>query len=114
MLEALDVTYVDNWGPECTHLTVNKMAVTSKVLHAILDAKPITLTDYWTHFLENVLINRAPPNIEDFCNPPSEEPLLNNINFTNTFRKSLFANKIFVFPTDKSKSDMEVIIRKAG
>lgn len=115
VLNIIGGNYVDNWGPNCTHLTVKEMSVTVKVLHALLDEKPIVVSDYWTQFSENVLKNLPPPDIEKFNSPPVSEPLLKNVNFKKKVsRKSLFKDKLFIFPLEKNKVLLEETINKAG
>lgn len=115
LLNIIGGTYVDNWGPKCTHLTVKEMSVTVKVLHALIDEKPIVISDYWTQFSENVIKNLPPPDIEKFNNPPVGEPTLKNIDFKkNVSRKCLFKDKLFIFPLEKNKVLLEETIKKAG
>lgn len=115
VLDIIGATLVDNWGPQCTHLTVKEMSVTIKVLNALLDEKPIVLLRYWTQFAKNALKNRPPPDIEQFNKPPVAEPMLTNLNFTEKVnRRVIFKNKELIFGTDENKKLVEDVIQKTG
>ncbi|KAJ8979018.1 hypothetical protein NQ317_003121 [Molorchus minor] len=97
-LASIGGQYIENWTPECTHLTVEEITLTVKILHAIVDEKPIVKPAFWTKYAENVAVNLPPPNIDKYNRPPIAEALLNNIEFkSNLSRKQLFKNKLFVF-----------------
>ncbi|KAJ8954433.1 hypothetical protein NQ318_011109 [Aromia moschata] len=106
--------YVENWNAECTHLTIEEITLTVKVLHAIIDEKPIVKPAYWSKFAENVNKMKPPPDINEYNKPPIAEALLNNVEFsTDPRRRSLFKGKLFVFSKEKTKKQMEDVIRKA-
>lgn len=114
-LNVIHGKYVDNWGPECTHLTVNDITITIKFLHALVDEKPIVVKDYWAKFSKNVLKNKPPPAVENYNKPVIKDPLLNiNTILKKVCRKTIFEGKIFIFPSTKSKLQMESIITKTG
>ncbi|KAJ8930978.1 hypothetical protein NQ314_016175 [Rhamnusium bicolor] len=107
--------YIENWTTDCTHLTVEEVTLTVKVLHALIDEKPIVKPAYWSKFAENVRNNLPPPTIENYNKPPIAEALLNKIELKNDpQRKILFNGKLFLFPKEKNKKQMEEIIQKAG
>ncbi|XP_074025637.1 nbs [Leptinotarsa decemlineata] len=107
--------YTDNWTSECTHLTVEEITLTVKVLHALIDQKPIVIPAYWSKYVENINKRLPPPNIEEYQNPPMAEALLNKVELkSNITRKELFKGKTFMFLKEKSKMQMEDIIKKVG
>lgn len=115
VLDIIRATLVDNWGSQCTHLTVKEMSVTIKVLNALLDEKPIVLLGYWTQFAKNVIKNRPPPDIEQFNKPPVAETMLTNFNFTEKVnRRVVFKNKELIFATEENKKLVEDVIKKSG
>lgn len=113
-LKVLGGSYVESWTVECTHLTVQNITVTGKLLLALLDNKPIVTQNYWTAFAENISKHLPPPDINKYNNPPIAEPLLKNIDFKSMSRRGLFQGKIFIFASEHSMKDMEEIIKKAG
>ncbi|KAG5898744.1 hypothetical protein JTB14_020938 [Gonioctena quinquepunctata] len=108
-------TFTENWTSDCTHLTVEEITLTVKVLHALIDEKPIVVPTYWAKFAENAAKSLPPPNINEYNDPPMAEALLNKIELKNcSSRKGLFKGKTFMFLKEKSKKQMEDVIRKAG
>ncbi|XP_072378884.1 uncharacterized protein [Diabrotica undecimpunctata] len=107
--------YVDNWNAECTHLTVEKISLTIKVLHALLEDKPTVEPGFWKEFAENVSKNLRPPDISAYNDPPLVEGLLNKVEFKNGIdRKNLFKDKIFLFTLEQERKQVEELISKAG
>lgn len=59
-------------------------------------------------------MNEPLPDPQNF-KPPITESLINGIDLSvNDARKILFKNKIFVFPTEKLKLQMNDLIEKTG
>lgn len=114
-LSTIRGTYVDQWTPECTHLTLKEITLTIKFLHALIEEKPIVTPTYWTKFAERVQKKLPPPDIEQYNKVPVAEVLLNKIDLSpNPKRKVLFTGKLFVFPKEKDKKKLEDLIKKAG
>lgn len=114
-LDSLHGKYVDNWNSECTHLTLQKISLTVKVLHALLEDKPIVVPAFWTKFVENVSRNIAPPDWSEYNDPPLAEALLNKVEFKKAApRKNLFMDKHFLFYLEKEEKQVKDLIEKAG
>ncbi|XP_057665360.1 nibrin [Diorhabda carinulata] len=114
-LDTIQGRYLDNWTSECTHLTLQKISLTVKVLHALLEDKPIVVPAFWAKFVENVSKSIAPPKITDYNNPPLAEALLNRVEFKKAApRKNLFMGKHFLFYLEKEEKQVKDLIRKAG
>lgn len=105
---------VNNWSPQCTHLTVKEVVLTVKVLHALLDDKPIIMMKFWDKFLECVKKKIPPPDASEFKPPVAEKMIDHNALCFNPERKQLFKGKVFVFPDSKIQGKMKDIIEKAG
>ncbi|XP_050509460.1 nibrin [Diabrotica virgifera virgifera] len=107
--------YVDTWNEECTHLTVEKISLTLKVLNALLEDKPTVEPGFWKKFAENVSNSLRPPDISAYNDPPLAQGLLNKVEFKNGIdRKNLFKDKIFLFTLEQEKKQVEELISKAG
>lgn len=107
--------YIDNWAPECTHLTVKNVTATVKLLHALIDQKPIVSVALWEKYIANISQNLPLPNLKDYTNVPIVEPLMKNIQLTNFLvPNTLFEGEHFIFANEKNKLGMEGIIKKTG
>ncbi|CAG9771788.1 unnamed protein product [Ceutorhynchus assimilis] len=107
---------MEKWDDSCTHLTVEKLTLTIKVLQALIDEKPIVTLDYWAACEESLAQKLPMPNIEEYNKPPVAEQLLKS-DFQyrfNSQRRSLFKDKMFVFQTANCKKQMEEVIEKCG
>ncbi|XP_018333857.1 nibrin [Agrilus planipennis] len=106
---------VSNWTPECTHLTVNELKLTVKMLCCLIEGKPIVTVKFWEDFAKNVKENHSPPDPNNY-KPPCTEIMLNKnlpLDFKEE-RKHLFRNKVFVFMTEADKETVELVIKYAG
>lgn len=107
--------YVENWESSCTHVTTRSFSATKKVLLALLAQIPIVPIDFWISFSEKVSKNLLPPDTTNYSNLTIDDPLLKNIKVNvNIPRTSLFEGKHFIFPNDRTKEQVQYIIRKAG
>ncbi|CAH1176118.1 unnamed protein product [Phaedon cochleariae] len=114
-LAVLGARFIDQWTADCTHLTVEEITLTVKVLQALIYKKPIVLPSYWTKFAECVSRNSPPPDIENYNNPPMAEALLNKVEIkANLQRNGLFEGKMFIFSKEITKKQMEDVIKKLG
>ncbi|XP_022213674.2 nibrin [Drosophila obscura] len=99
-----------NWGDECTHLTMNEATVTVKLLHALLENKPIVTFEYWRKLLaaaQSIHVRQGWPQPEDY------KPT--NMDLTwRPERTTLFADKTFVFMNRRHFEIYGAIVRKAG
>lgn len=106
--------YVDTWTSDCTHLTLKQIILTVKMLHALIDNKYYVTMDYWTSYVDKIKNQLPLPCATDF-KPPMAEILLNQVDLVpDARRKTLFAKKTFVFPTEQMRAQMSEIIAKAG
>lgn len=109
-------TYVDKWSDKCTHLTVENLTLTIKVLHALVEGKPIVTLDYWSDYAESVEKKVSLPDINKYNRPPIAETLLRS-DFeykADPRRKTVFENKMFVFLKSSTKKQIEDVIKSCG
>ncbi|ORX91348.1 hypothetical protein K493DRAFT_339415 [Basidiobolus meristosporus CBS 931.73] len=97
----LDVKLVDRWSSECTHLVMQNIQVTQKVLFALLRCCYI-VNDKWLEAIHNsrheLEVNFSLPGEEQFL-PPIKEKIIdpNTISFLpNERRRGLFKSKTFI------------------
>lgn len=113
---ALGGTVLNTWKPDCTVLVVKEIMLTPKVLICIIWGTPIVTPKYFAEFLRNVKENRPPPDTKNY-RPPCGEAVLPqksvNLNY-NPERKTLFANKVFVFSNKTIWNQMTDLIQAAG
>ncbi|XP_030749490.1 nibrin isoform X1 [Sitophilus oryzae] len=108
--------YVDKWSSECTHLTVEMVTVTVKVLQALIDEKPIVTPDYWSAYKNSKDKGLPPPDINKYNRPEISEQLLKS-DFkceANPKRKTLFRNKVFLFLKTNVKNQIETVVKSCG
>lgn len=113
---ALNGTVLDTWKADCSILVIKEIMLTPKVLICIIWGIPIVTPKYFTDFLKNVKENRPPPDIENY-KPPCGETVLpqKSVNLDyNPKRKTLFANKVFVFSNKAIWNQMTDLIQAAG
>ncbi|KMY98741.1 nibrin [Drosophila simulans] len=110
MLEPMGGTVTSNWTDECSHLTMNEVSVTVKLLHAMLENKPIVTFPYWRKMLQaaqSIHVKEGWPQPEDY------QPT--NIDVTwRPERTRLFAGKTFVFMNRKHFDMYGSVVQKAG
>jgi hypothetical protein len=113
-INAIGGSVLNNWEESCTHITTQELMLTVKVLHALVDDKPIVKLEYWDQFLQNMKELKPPPDVSDF-EPPVAESLINKTKMSfNPTRRILFTNKTFVFATEKIRLKMADLIAKTG
>lgn len=114
-IEFLGGTITSNWYNKCTHVTVNEVILTSKVLCAVIKGVPIVTCEYWDTYVHNVKNNLLLPEAVDFKPVCSEIILNRNVCFKyNPERTTLFKDKIFVFLTAHEKTNLNEMIEMAG
>ncbi|XP_017040495.1 nibrin [Drosophila ficusphila] len=110
MLRPMGGTVSPNYTDECTHLTMNEASVTVKLLHALLENKPIVTFAYWRkmlHSAQSIHVKEGWPQPEDY--QPS------NMDVTwRPERTRLFAGKTFVFMNRKHFEMYGSVVQKAG
>nr|CAH7758684.1 unnamed protein product [Callosobruchus chinensis] len=114
-IQSIHGSYVEDWSQDCTHLTVKEIALTVKVLYALIDDKPIIVPEYWTKLKRHVTLGEECPKIEDYDKPPVNEALLSRVEWKRDInRTNLFKNKLFIFLTEIGKKTMEGVISRLG
>ncbi|KAI8040550.1 hypothetical protein M5D96_006493, partial [Drosophila gunungcola] len=103
MLEPLGGTVSPDWTEECTHLTMNEVSVTVKLLHALLENKPIKLL----LSAQKVHVTEGWPQPEDY------QPTNMDVTWRPE-RTRLFAGKTFVFMNRKHFEMYGSVVQKAG
>ncbi|EDV51245.2 nibrin [Drosophila erecta] len=110
ILEPMGGMVTSNWTDDCTHLTMNEVSVTVKLLHAMLENKPIVTFAYWRNMLQSaqsIHVKEGWPQPEDY------QPT--NIDVTwRPERTRLFAGKTFVFMNRKHFDMYGSVVQKAG
>jgi len=114
LLQPLGGVLLPSWTKECSHLTMNNVTVTVKLLHALLDKKPIVNVAFWRAFSKvahRVHVTEDWPNPDDF--PPSLPSDMPSIKWDPN-RIKLFTGKTFVFCNRKHIDTYGPIVQKAG
>ncbi|XP_066247418.1 nibrin [Euwallacea similis] len=107
--------YVDKWSNKCTHLVVEKLILTIKVLQALVDEKHIVSQDYFYDYAKSISEKGRIPDINEYNKPPVGEQLLRGFqNKFDTRRRTLFQHKVFVFLDPDSKKQIEELIKSCG
>lgn len=114
-ITVLNGTCLNDWEPSCNYITVPKILLTIKVLHALSAAIPIVTPNYWKSYITAIRNKSSLPTPDDFL-PPIEEPYLPaDVSFLpNINRKRLFAGKTIVFMIRGHKDKFDEIIKLAG
>ncbi|KAI8115646.1 hypothetical protein FF38_07148 [Lucilia cuprina] len=111
-ISALGGTILDEWSTECTHLTMTDTCITMKLLHALVEQKPVVTLAYWKDLLNaanGVKVHLPKPEL---YKPDFEDDEI-NLN-CNIKRKSLFKGYTFVFLNRKHYDTYSPIVRAAG
>ncbi|KAH8408380.1 hypothetical protein KR215_004656 [Drosophila sulfurigaster] len=114
LLQPLSAFLLPSWTNHCTHLTMDNVSVTVKLLHALLDNKPIVSMAFWralAKFVRRVHVSEDWPQPEDF--PPAQSEDMPSIKW-NPQRTQLFARKTVVFCNRKHFDMYAPVVLKAG
>lgn len=110
-IQILGGSILTGWKDTYTHLTLTEIKLTPKLLHAILDQKPIVTCDYWCSVVQAARRGRRSlPNPASYV-PPNPE------NFDLSYReerKSIFMDITFVFLNARHFNTYAPIVEKAG
>ncbi|KAK4877261.1 hypothetical protein RN001_009767 [Aquatica leii] len=114
-ITAIGGLLVQNWTNQCTHVSVNEITLTVKVLSAVITGVPIVTLKYWDYFI-NCVNNKKPiPSPLNYIPKCSEPILKENLNFEyKEERRQLFKDKIFMFPLKSDTAKMASLIKAAG
>ncbi|KAH8343326.1 hypothetical protein KR059_008319, partial [Drosophila kikkawai] len=99
-----------NWTEECSHLTMNEATVTVKLLHALLENKPIVTFAFWRKLLQaaqSIHVKEGWPQPKDY------QPTNMDVEWRPE-RTTLFAGKTFVFMNRKHFEIYGAVVQKAG
>ncbi|XP_012157949.1 nibrin isoform X2 [Ceratitis capitata] len=111
LLPILGGCILPNFEESYNHLTLKEINVTSKLLHALLDQKPIVTCDYWCNLVQAARRGRRLlPQIASYMPP-------NPHNFDIEYRearKTVFKNLTFVFLHARHFNTYACIVEKAG
>uniref|UniRef100_A0A6P4EQL7 Nibrin n=1 Tax=Drosophila rhopaloa TaxID=1041015 RepID=A0A6P4EQL7_DRORH len=110
MLEPMGGTVSPSWTQECSHLTMNEVSVTVKLLHALLENKPIVTFAYWRkmlHSAQTIHVKEGWPQPEDY------QPTNMDVTWRPE-RTRLFSGKTFVFMNHKHFEMYGSVVQKAG
>ncbi|XP_023169913.2 nibrin [Drosophila hydei] len=114
LIKPLNGVILPSWTDECSHLTMDTVTITVKLLHALLENKPIVRMDFWRQLLKLATRIHIPDNFpkpEDFT--PVQPADLPSIKWRPE-RTKLFAGKTFVFMNRKHLDMYGPIVLKAG
>uniref|UniRef100_A0A1B6DQT2 FHA domain-containing protein n=1 Tax=Clastoptera arizonana TaxID=38151 RepID=A0A1B6DQT2_9HEMI len=110
-------TIQNNWSSECTHLVMNQLTVTVKVVCGLATCRPIVTLQYWKRFTECINKMKLPlPEIKDYTPKLIEATLNSNeVSFLpNMKRQTLFTGVVFIATTSRQLGRIEVMITSAG
>ncbi|KAH8342264.1 hypothetical protein KR067_009243, partial [Drosophila pandora] len=110
LLTPLGGAVTSAWTEECSHLTMNGASVTVKLLHAMLENKPIVTVGYWRNMLQaaqRIHVKEGWPQPEDY-QPPNLDVRW------RPERTRLFAGKTFIFMHRKHIETYGSVVQKAG
>ncbi|KAH8259234.1 hypothetical protein KR026_000950, partial [Drosophila bipectinata] len=110
LLRPLGGAVTSAWTEGCSHLTMNGASVTVKLLHAMLENKPIVTVAYWRDMLktaQRIHLKEGWPQPEDY-QPPNLDVKW------RPERTRLFAGKTFIFMHRKHIDMYGSVVQKAG
>uniref|UniRef100_A0A1B6KN53 FHA domain-containing protein n=1 Tax=Graphocephala atropunctata TaxID=36148 RepID=A0A1B6KN53_9HEMI len=117
LVTALGGEVVSDWQNRCTHLTMNKLTITVKVVCALAACQPIVMPTFWRSFAQALSSLQATlPNCQDFV-PPLAEAVLNpsEVSFApNAARSRLFNGLTFVASSPKQLNRIKSMVAAAG
>lgn len=109
-------TWLENYDSECTHLVMEKLYVSSRMMEAYAHGTPTVSLAFWLKFIENARQGIALPNAKDFT-PKLTKPYMLALPsgaIANKDRQHLFAKKTFVFLDEVQKNGFNTIVKLAG
>ncbi|XP_044732951.1 uncharacterized protein LOC123295603 [Chrysoperla carnea] len=114
-LAVLNGQFVMDFDDACTHVTVDTIYLTVKLLCGLVKGIPIVTPQYWKDCVECVRNNRLLPDTKNYL-PPLAEDLINkeNINLAPGARRELFVGKYFLFSNERSRSKLRKMVEIAG
>ncbi|XP_070064236.1 nibrin isoform X2 [Drosophila virilis] len=114
LIKPLNGTILPTWTDECSHLTMNTVTITVKLLHALLQNKPIVRVEFWRELLKfarRLHVSEDWPRPADFAPvQPADMPSIK----WRPERTKLFAGKTFVFMNRKHLDMYGPVVQKAS
>lgn len=107
-----------NWSEECTHLCMNSVTVTEKVLLCLASAKSIVTVQYFIELMRGLnphSLSKVPACID--YKPQLAESLLNPNSLSldvNNKRKTLFSGKTFICSTVNQLNRLSKLVKLTG
>uniref|UniRef100_A0A034WIX1 Nibrin n=1 Tax=Bactrocera dorsalis TaxID=27457 RepID=A0A034WIX1_BACDO len=110
-IQVLGGSILTGWKDTYTHLTLAEIKLIPKLLHAIIDKKPIVTCDYWCSVVQAARRGRRSlPNAASYV-PPNPRNL--DLSYREE-RKSIFKNMTFVFLNARHFNIYAPIVEKTG
>ncbi|XP_050334040.1 nibrin [Bactrocera neohumeralis] len=110
-IQVLGGSILAGWKDTYTHLTLAEIKLIPKLLHAIIDKKPIVTCDYWCSVVQAARRGRRSlPNAASYI-PPNPRNL--DLSYREE-RKSIFKNITFVFLNARHFNIYAPIVEKTG
>ncbi|KAF5284674.1 hypothetical protein FQA39_LY16956 [Lamprigera yunnana] len=106
---------VGNWTPDCTHISVDPLYYTVKVLSGVILGVPIVNLKFWEDYVEAVQGNNPLPNPKNYV-PQSAEVLAQatvSLEYKSE-RAELFKNKMLIFKSKLEHKRMADLIKLTG
>lgn len=105
---------VENWSKDPSYLVTSSVRLTFEVMCALVSGKHIVTPQFWNSLMNAG--NETPGDPSKFVPPLLDKRLSNNSSLClpNTARKSLFKDKLFIFPNSKSFNVFKGLIELAG
>lgn len=115
-LDQIGGKLITDFKDDCTHLTMDNIAVTIKVLQALIMGIPIVTSKYWKALFDSIKNEKLILSFRNFMPPISEGFLrANNEDFyINKNRKTLFKDLKFYFMLKRHMDSFENVINMAG
>ncbi|XP_064540037.1 nibrin [Drosophila montana] len=114
LISPLNGTILPSWTDECSHLTMDTVTITVKLLHALLQNKPIVRVEFWRELLKlarRLHVSEDWPRPENFAPvQPADMPSIK----WRPERTKLFAGKTFVFMNRKHLEMYGPVVQKAS
>ncbi|XP_028392471.1 nibrin-like isoform X2 [Dendronephthya gigantea] len=107
---------VNEWQKECSHLVMDSLSFTIKVIYALASCHPIVTQSFFDDLIQAIDSKTDMPCPEKYM-PPIKEDLIDTkvVSFhPNVARKSIFVEKLFVFLEKKQYKRLEQAISLAG
>lgn len=107
---------VDNVTTECTHLTMNKIVVTTKQLLSMVIGFPIVSLNYWDDILKAITEHKPLPDAKQYLPEVGEVCFSKDGHLfaVNTARKQVFKGKTFYFFSSKQYEIYKEVIDFGG